>query len=258
MGRAPSPVRNAPNEAAGEFFVLESPLKACTTTTCSGDYWVRELDGARGDLQVSALDVSGVPRTALAQALGAESGEVVLRGQFGPAPSGANVSAFIALEVWRGLPGVNPASSDSYSSIEKANGQLVANVLDGTEKATLETLSLSAFVPLDVDMAWLGARVLEHGALVAGRLNGTALEAEQVFIRLPDVIGPCPDYQIDCRDEAPTYSRDDNRCLIPTGCVVAQDCPLDVDCRAGYRAVLWRVQPAGCASFACDPAFLSQ
>jgi hypothetical protein len=242
---------------SGSWFILESPLGTCTSTTCSGTHSVRELNGARDVIPVSLLDVSKLSHAALEQAAGAASGELVLRGQVGPVRNGTSLPTFVAFEGWRGLPGVSVAGSDSYSSIQTTSGHLVASAVNGKEKNILETVSLSAFLPLNVDTAWLHARILEHGALVAGHIDAATLYAAQVFVRLPDVIGPCPDYEIDCHDKAATYSRDENRCLIPTGCAVPENCPIDLECRAGYRAVLWRTQPAACTSFDCDPAFLA-
>jgi hypothetical protein len=101
--------------------------------------------------------------------------------------------------------------------------------------------------------------VLEHSGLVAGGFNGSTLDAEQIFVRLPDYPGPCPFFLIRCTTGTPTFDRDDNLCLLPTGCAVPGTCATVVPgCDPGYQLVSWAAQPDACAAYACDPAFVSQ
>jgi hypothetical protein len=203
--------------------------------------------------------VSELESGALEQTGGAGKGELLLRGHFGTAERRASAVPFTILEAWRGLPGVAPSPRDRYVAVDGQGDRLEASLLNRGGEHLIGSVSVAECAPRLVDPAWLTARVLAHGALIAGRLDGGILEAGQVFIRLPDYAGPCPGLRMLCGDRTATYERDANRCLEPTGCVERQFCPLfRPQCDPGYRLVSWASRPDGCPAFACDPGFLSQ
>ena len=160
------------------------------------------------------------------------------------------------LEVWRGLPDVGPLPwNEAYWAPEP--NALAVRRLNQPFEIPVEAIDVSGFAPPRVDEAWLLSRVTEHGALVAGRLRDGRLEASQVFVRLPDVVGPCPLLHLACGKRVETFERDTDRCLVPTGCVQRQLCPEMIPgCAPGYVLATWPSEPGACLAFACDPGFL--
>jgi hypothetical protein len=135
---------------------------------------------------------------------------------------------------------------------------LVAHVLDSAWSRVIGSVSLTGLPP-SVDSAWLSGRVQGGGAIVAGRFDGWTLQAAQVFLRLPDVVGPCPDFVYWCGNETPTFTLGADRCMVPTGCAVRGVCPEYLPaCEPGYDLLSWPSQPHGCPAFACMPAWLDQ
>jgi hypothetical protein len=106
-------------------------------------------------------------------------------------------------------------------------------------------------VPL-LDRTWLADRAL-HGAIVAGHMESGTMNASQVFVRLPDPMGPCPDFVTHCGEgQMPTYTRTARRCLMPSKCVAPAICPLGVpNCAPGYKRVSW----TNATAYVCDPSF---
>jgi hypothetical protein len=74
-----------------------------------------------------------------------------------------------------------------------------------------------------------------------GTFDGETLDATQVFVHLPDVVGPCPTMIIRCEEGAvATYERDANRCMVPTGCVKRGFCPMYMPtCGSGCALKSW-------------------
>jgi len=245
------------------YVTLESPHGSCQNNNplaCFGGSWVREVNRVDGLRLVSRFDVSALAPLALAQATGAGKGELLLRGVFEARERKAPGAPFFVTEAWRGLPDAQPAPLDRYFATQTINAGQFAELLNDKWVGQFATLSVTDLAPLRVDTDWLMSRVLDHGATVAGRLHGATLEATQVFLRLPDVAGPCPEFRIRCSGgEVATFDRSVDRCLIPTGCVVPGICPLWIPrCEPGYDLVSWVTQPTGCPAFECDPSFLGQ
>ncbi len=242
------------------YVALEAPNEPCAgdaLPVCPAGNWLRVLNGDSGPRLVSKLDLSQLPLTVLEQALGAGKDKLIFRGQFGPNDSPATgYSEFIAFEAWRGLPDVPVTPNDRYFAVETINDVPFADVLNLPVKQPVAGVAVD-FAPPFVDRGWLTSRVMTRGAVVLGHVAGMTLEAAQVYLRLPELKGPCPMYRILCGDRTATYERDDNRCLLPTGCVVRTACPLVIPaCQRGYRLVDWATLPHGCPEYACDPEFI--
>jgi hypothetical protein len=112
-----------------------------------------------------------------------------------------------------------------------------------------------------VDTTWLASRVTRHGAIVAGRAHAGVLEASQVYVKLPERVGPCVAMPIHPCAEGlvTTYERTADRCLLPNGCVAPRPCPLFVPaCPAGYTLVSWKGGDEACNRYACDPTFATE
>jgi len=239
------------------FVVLESP-NTCEES-CAGGFWVRQLNREAFPRYVSKLDFSKLSRAAIAQAAGAGVGELLFRGTFERFEERVGADAFVVLGAWRGMPDVNPAPLDPYVTVETIDERLVAHLLNLWWERPIETVSVTGFAPPLVDTSWLSARVLSGGAIVAGRFDEASLDAAQVFVRLPDVVGPCPLFQYYCGERVATYTLAPDRCLIATGCAVPRDCPEYLPgCYPGYERLSWPSQPDACPAYACQPAFLSQ
>lgn len=237
------------------FVALESPF-GCEES-CAGGFWVRELDHVTAPRWVDKLDISELPRSAVAQAAGAPPGELLLRGTFSGAALRIGTETFHALDAWRGLPDVLAPPLDPYLVVLHVDGLLVAHVLDSAWSRVIGSVSVAGAAPPLVDTAWLTGRILEGGAVVAGRFDGWTLEAAQVFLRLPDVAGPCPEFGYACGNETPTFTLGADRCLVPTGCAVRGACPEYIPaCDPGYERLSWPSQPDACPAFACMPAWL--
>jgi hypothetical protein len=255
----PPTASTATSTASGSAYVtLESRFDTCEDAGAPGAIWVREVNGEKDARRVTRLDVSALSREALAQAARAARGELVLQGTFSVV-DGPTAGPFVVVEAWRGLPGVDPLPEDAYLAVVRGDGHLIASELNRRwEHHSLETVALPN--PPDwLDVPWLTTRVLERGAVVAGQLDGWTLHAHQVFVHLPDVVGPCGVYPLDCRKGIATFERDENRCLVPTGCATPGPCPLYLaQCDPGYLLAWWPTQPRTCLMFRCDPAFLSR
>jgi hypothetical protein len=226
---------------------------------CVGGYWVHEVNSTAPAQLVASFDVSRLSPSAIAQTQGGGN-ELIFEGRYEPVDRTVRSLAFVATAAWRGLPDVTPTDGDLVVAVKKVDGALFASPVNSSTEIAIESVSVSGFAPPMVDTTWLASRVLEGGALVAGAIHGSTLDASQVFVTLPAVPGPCRDVIVHCEgDETPTYARDENLCLVPTGCVVRRACPeYRPVCGPGYVLATWAARPGGCDAFACDPTFLTQ
>jgi hypothetical protein len=261
------------------YVTLRRDMRRCMAPLCGG-YWVHDLNRTNlNEKYVSGLDFSrsGMDDTAQAQVFGGGD-EVVLRGRLGPAESQFKTRPFIVLEAWRGMPGVVAAAGEtiyrvtaldiqcfaapcSIASLKKVNYALTRNV-DGlsVERAALSPL---------VDQAWMTARVLRHDALIAAKIiDGQQMaggkeklaDASQVFIRIPNSNGPCPMMRLAMcpQGQVHTYSRSDEMCMLPAGCVTPGVCAQFIpSCPDGYSLATWSGGQFACPAHACDPSFLN-
>jgi hypothetical protein len=54
-----------------------------------------------------------------------------------------------------------------------------------------------------------------------------------------------------------TFTRTDDRCIVPDACVAPGPCPQYVPaCGDGYTLIAYATQPNGCPSFTCDPLWI--
>jgi hypothetical protein len=251
------------NERDTTYVVVEAPRGDCAEDAglaCSGGYWLHEVNRAGRPRLVSSLDVSALAPRAIAQASGAGNGELVMRGTFEPATPQADGATFTVLDAWRGMPGMTVSPDDRFLAVQSGDAGLAANALNDDWGSPVTGVSVSSSAPPRIDTSWLVASVVSRGAIVAGRLDGGELDADQVFVELPTAEGRCPMVRRLCGgDEAVTYALADDLCLVPTGCAVPGACPefLPV-CEPGYQRVSWPTQPTACAASTCEPAFLSQ
>ncbi len=237
-----------------------------------GGYLLQELGLDDLPHRVAALDLAsaGLDAAATRAVDEAPSGDLVLYGSFVPSGPDPETEGFAVKAAFRGLPGMVPEAADGFFVLQEPDAVACGAAPDGDEVAvrlgtgdTSEVTSVSvarAAAPR-VDPAWLASRVRRHGAVVAGRLQDGVLDASQIFVRLPDPVGPCLLIRHDCR--APlhaAYVRDPNRCVTFDRCLAARPCSFvrPGPCADGYVQVSWAADTAQCLAFACDPAFLSE
>lgn len=242
------------------YVVVQSEFDACGSLPACGIASIRELN-RRARPELALLDESGLTRSAVDQMGGAQDGTLVLRGVLHRDDRDeVRVGTFEVLDAWRGLPGVEPSPSSAYVRVEMNGGHLFAQFLNEERRHPIGSVSVAAAAPVGVSQAWLESRAMGHYALVAGTFGGETLDATQVFVHLPDLVGPCPMFIIRCEEgTVATYERDANRCLLPTGCAKRGACPMYLPaCGPGYTLTSWSTQPSGCPAFACDPSFVDR
>jgi len=264
------------------YVTVRRDLRKCMAPLCGG-YFVREVNSGAMERYVSGVELAEGDRSTreliLAAVGSAADGEVVLFGGMGPAEPRFGTRAFVTLGAWRGLPGVHPARGDVYyrvlepptACMSGVCAPLAAQALDQRTIAHVSGVDLDgalAPMPPHVDARWLVDRIVHHGALVAGRLVGERpvqhealdrLDARQVFLRLPELPGPCPRTRVVCPVRTvPAYTRDVNRCLVFDGCIDVDACPIlpsSDACADGYTPVRWVAGNEACTDLACDPTF---
>jgi hypothetical protein len=247
-----------PGKTESVFVTVEAEFDRCEPLASCGLAWVREV-GTPARRWLVLLDESGLGSGAVEQMNGAQGGGLVLRGVIGGQDGDdARIRTFAVLDAWRGMPDVEARPESAYVRVEMRDGQLVARLLDGERQHPIRSVSVAGAATPWVSTDWLESRVLSRNALVAGSFDGDTLAASQVFVHLPDSWGPCMALAIRCEPgTVPTYERDANRCLNPTGCAAPRMCPLFVPaCDAGYTLVSWPSQPKACLAYACDPSFI--
>jgi len=167
--------------SARSYVVLRRDMRRCVAPMCGG-YWAHDVNRANLNEQyVSALDFSRsdlqMPEDQ-ADVLSAGNFEVVLYGKLGPVEPRFHTRTFIVSSAFRGMPGVQfTEPADVFYRVESAQLQcfaapcptLRASKLHSTTKILHHDLDVArASLPL-VDQNWLTGRVIENGALVAGR-----------------------------------------------------------------------------------------
>lgn len=263
------------------YVVLRHDQRRCVSPMCGG-YWAHDVNRASVKEQyVSGLDFSqsnlAMPEDQ-ADVTGAADFEVVLWGKLGPLESRFNTRPFLVTSAWRGMPGVKfTEPADTFYRVEGAAIQCIAAPCPTLRASKLHTTAKILHHDLDVsrasrplvDQDWLTFRTIAKDALVAGRFVDGALigasrekvlAASQVFVHLPDMTQSCPRPALArCpAGQVNLWTRNENRCLMPSGCGGGGVCAASVPaCADGYSLVSWSGGPFGCSQFACDPAFLN-
>lgn len=256
---------------------LRHDTRRCMAPLCGG-YFAHDVNRKTADVYVNGLDFSksGLSDRDVEAVRAAQPGELVVKGKLGAADS-RGTRALVVLEAWVGLPGMTLASGDAFYTAKARDPQVQCLVAPchNLVAAKLATSSKPAFTRLEVgpaakplvDVAWLGSRVLTHGAIVAAHLESgqrfpggleKVLEASQVFVRVPATIGSCPTFPIArCpQGKVMQFSRNPERCIRPIGCVEPRACPLRVPrCDDGYALASWSGDAGACMTYACDPLF---
>jgi hypothetical protein len=230
----------------------------------------------RSDMRECRLDLSGTGLDGddIARALAALP-MLVLRGRYASPEVPAGISEFLATDVWHGMPDVRAHVLDGYYSIAAPTCPPFvmcpperANLLNTSVRFGVRTVDLDPATRSWVDVKWLASRVTRHGALIAASwadgapptgANGECqtLRSSQVYVHLPDVVGPCEARpERECREgTSPWFERTEDRCLVQMGCVKPGICPQFMpSCEPGYTLASW-MGSEGCARYACDPRF---
>jgi hypothetical protein len=218
----------------------------------NGAYAIDELNASGGTQNVAALDLGAArcdlheltaalttPRTVAA--LGAIEGDT-----------------FVAVSVYRALPGAAPAAGDSFYQAQLRRGGDVATSVNIGEATDIAQVDVSNVKVPFVDETWLFARVLEAGAIAAGSLSAksAALVVSTVYLPVPDDATCAVPVDTCGEGTVAMYARDPSRCLQLTGCTPRGMCPQFIPvCEPGYELSRWSSTPDGCAASACDPIF---
>ena len=264
--------------ASRTFVSVRRDTRKCAAPKCGG-YFVKDVNRSASteERYVSGLDfahATDLDDAAIEQALDAPDGELVLRGKLGPLGS-HSTRKFLVYEAYRGMPGFGPATGDAYVAVEPRDPQvqcftapcdnLTSHELNHTPKTNF-TRTDAALANL-VDAAWLENRVDHGGAIVAGSFvpgdtfpggPEKVLQASQVFLKLPERVGPCTATPIpDCSPDTATFTRNADRCVEFSACVDGGVCPQYVPaCPEGFSLSSWRGGVNACPVYACDPAWL--
>jgi hypothetical protein len=230
-----------------------------------GGFIVHELN--RGtEAFVSSLQLAAVGEEVARLVAEAGDDEIIVRGHLDAMPTAARSPVLVAREAFRGMPGVSAGAGDAYFTLTAGNCTAddclpaVATWLNLTEPMVVRSLSVEHAATTLVDTAWLRDRVLARGAVVAATVTDDGLLATQVFVRLPDAIGPCPTVAApSCADgTVPVFARDGGRCLVPTGCSLPGECVMYRPvCAPGYTLHTWMAGTPACPAYACDPNFVT-
>lgn len=267
------------SSSAPAFVTLRPDPRTCGAPLCGG-YFVRAVNRPRIEHYVSGLDLaeSGLPADALEDIRSAPLNELVLSGHLGALDQRYRTRKFVVQDAYRGMPGVTPREGAAFYQVHARNPPIlclvapcpneIASLLNtGTEEA-FDRISVNPAALSWVDKGWLGSRVEKHDAVVAGmfvqgdRFPGGyehVLEASQVFVRLPDRIGPCPERpaMLCSPGASAVYQRTVDRCIEQVGCVPPKVCMQYIpECQPGYTLMSWAALPDGCPSYACDPSFI--
>ncbi|MCU0691590.1 MAG: hypothetical protein MUF54_09325 [Polyangiaceae bacterium] len=263
------------------FVSIRKDVRKCASPLCGG-YFVRDLNQSGHERYVSTLDfaAAALDDVSVAEVLKAPQGDIVLSGKLGRKEKRFGTRPFLVASAYRGMPGVRPDSSDLFYAAQERSPRItcitapcpnqVATKLNTSERSYFDKLNIMHAAKPAVDKRWLRDRVQGHEAVVAAHFapgeqfpggREKVLDISQVFIKLPDTVGPCPMTPIPAC-EAPltaTFTRNADRCLIFDACVNQTQCPMIKPpvCADGYELVSWQTNTTMCRKFVCDPAFLT-
>jgi len=266
------------------YYRVMADYRWCVVAPCTG-YTLTRIDSVEPVHHVGTLDFgeTGFDEGQIGAVTGAPPGGVVLYGTFTAPPSpGLPSTTFVVRRAFRGMPGVRAPAGSAYYVVEDRDPPIecFAAPCDNEIAVPLETADTVAFTTLSVapaaampsvDQTWLADRVRHHGAVVAGHFRDGALtpsgaervlEADQVFVRLPDATGVCLLPHHVCRDGLhAVYTRNVDRCLVFQACIRDTGvCQVELPprCAPGYTMSRWPADSPTCVGVACDPAFLAE
>jgi hypothetical protein len=257
--------------------IVRRDVRKCVSPLCGG-YWTRELNHDEDELYVSSIDLSsaGLDDAAVADARSVDA--LVLRGRLAPPEPRFRTRAFIASEVWRGLPGISAGQFEDFYTVAPRTPPIeclvapcpneIATLVDTCTRYAVDGVDVAPAARPFVDRTWLASRVTGHQAVVtASWVEGDhfpggyarLLRTSQVYVRLPDRVGPCPAAPVTKCPEGTiaAYQRTADRCVIQVACVRPAFCPMYVPaCADGYTLASWTSE-SGCPQYACDPTFVA-
>lgn len=265
---------DAVSDEMPSFVTIRRDFRKCLAPTCGG-YFVRDVNRSDPEVYVSDLDLAALDDREAADVRESAPQDLVLRAHLGPADPSYHTRKLVVIEAYRGLPGVETTAGAYYQVTTAAGGSGCrgkrpcalltrrARRIGTSNAESIARVDVSDAAGSFVDEAWLASRVMSHRAIVLGAIEADtagirALRARQIFLRLPELPGPCPQYRLSaCPDgQEHAYRRDTDRCLVFTGCVAKGLCPHSIPaCGEGYTLVSWPSAPDACSAFACDPAF---
>jgi hypothetical protein len=264
------------------YVVLRHDDRKCMSPLCGG-FWIRDANRpTQKETYVSALDLSqsGLGDGDAAKVTGAPATELVLAGKLGPVEKAHGTRPFVVTEAYRGMPGVVAASGETFYQAHDRTPAIqcfaapcnneIAEKLNFSSSFAFTTLSVARAAKPFVDQTWLARSVLTRDAIVSATTHNGAkmaagyekvVDASQVFVRIPNKIGPCPLFPIaKCPDpRVNVWSRNADLCEVPAGCAQPGICPMFMPaCPEGYTLSSWTTSPSACNAYACDPSFLTE
>lgn len=269
---------DALSATARAYVTLQRDLKKCAAPKCGG-WFAKDVNKKNPTPRyVSGFDFSNsdLDEDAIEQVLAAPDGELVLRGKLGPVDAASGTRKLLVYEAYRGLPGMAPAAGDLFFATKPRAPQIncvtaPCNNLTTKKLNTTQTQDITrtdvAFVDL-IDNTWLTKRAEQDDAIILGSVHAGAkfpggkeqvLTARNVFLKLPEVKGPCPQFKLAACPAGQTraYSRDADRCILPHECVQSGACAAFVpSCGEGFELQSWTSAPFGCNAYACDPSWI--
>ncbi|MFO0601178.1 MAG: DUF6748 domain-containing protein [Myxococcaceae bacterium] len=259
------------------YVVFRHDMRRCASPMCGG-WFVHDVNRASvREVYVPGFDFTGSGLTEEQQQVVTSGGnfEVVLYGKLGALKNGYR--DFVVSSAWRGLPGVTfTEGKDSFFRASNVSIQCITAPCPSMKASKLHSTSTTLFHDLTVERAskpfvdqnWLVSRITDRDALVAGVVRDGAqvgagvekvLDATQVFLKIPDALGPCgrPALPLCASPRVNTFVRDTNRCTFAGSCVKPGVCAQFVPaCAEGYSLQQWTGGPNACPQYACDPSFL--
>ncbi|HEY6461888.1 MAG TPA: hypothetical protein VIY73_17100 [Polyangiaceae bacterium] len=250
---APDDTSRASEGLAATFAPYAAKAASVVTIAAStkGGYDVTAANSSAAASHVAALDFSrsGFDASTVALVTSAPAGELLLEGTIA-------TSTLYVTGAYRGMPGMTHDASATFYGVSAS----VGHALNEKVTRTLDGIDVSAATASFVSAAWLENQVANKGAVVAGHVTQATktLTAQQVYVALPYVGGPCVVSGNVCPDgQVASFSRDENLCYAFAGCVTPGVCPFYVpECSPGYDLTSWVASPSACHQYSCEPSFL--
>jgi len=249
-----------------QYVKLVRDLRKCAFPLCGG-YFVVQLNVDKEDTQrntqldyISALDFSGAPslRASFNDAL---IEDLIFAGNVRTQP---DPDTFAVKQLFRALPGVNNSETNHTGKEQylKVSASSTASFVAVNLGTTIPFAKLTFKIPgiLFLDTEYLKAQTLANQAIIFAKQGANQVQAQQVYLLVPQQIGPCkkkPTNRCTQVQTAETFTRDPlTRCLVFDKCVRRGFCPLFIPvCPEGYTRQSWAVEPNACPSYTCDPTW---